>query len=326
MRKARAGSGLSAALIATGVLLISSAAVAEPPEAPVYVLTYSAPGVCPGEAAFIADVASHVHDTSHAGSVRVNVTIEEREAGYAGTLVAFDRSGRDSSRRIIDKKCSDVAHALAFLAALVIEVGGHLEPEAAPASKPAPAPVPTTPVRGPAAVERPRTVALSAVLLGGVRGGLGPAARGSAEAGAEIGASEGVLAPSLRLVALVANGSLNGPGGSAALWLFGGRIELCPLHFASKRFAIRPCVGTELGVVQAEGQTAFAPQTVTEPWVTAEATLRGQWFPTRWAFVELGGGPVIPLQRTRYYFVPDQTVYVTPVLTGRAAIGVGLLF
>jgi hypothetical protein len=325
MSRRRAGGGLSAALIATGVSLIPGVALAEARDAPAYVLTYAAPGGCPGEATFIADVASHVHDTSRAGSVRVNVTIEEGEGSYAGTLVAFDRTGRESSRRIVDKKCSDVAHALAFLAALVIEVGGHLEPEAGPAPHPAPPPIPSTPAREPAAVARPRSLP-AAVLLGGVRGGLGPAVRASAEAGAEIGASEGLVAPSLRVVGFVANGSVDGAGGSASLWLAGGRVELCPLRFASARFALRPCAGTEVGVVQAEGQSAFAPHTVTEAWVTAEATLRGQWFPTAWSFVELGGGPVVALDRTRYYFLPDQTLYVMPVLTARAALGVGLVF
>jgi hypothetical protein len=144
--------------------------------------------------------------------------------------------------------------------------------------------------------------------------------------GAEIGASRGLLAPSLRVVGLVANGSVAGAGGSAALWLVGGRVELCPLRLASGPFVVRPCVGAELGVVHAEGQIAFAPRAVTEPWVTAEATLRGQWFPASSWFVELGGGPALAVDRTRYYFVPDQTLYEMPVLTARAAAGVGLVF
>jgi hypothetical protein len=259
--------------------------------------------------------------------VRVNVTIEERGPGYVGTLVAFDRSGTESSRRIEDGKCGDVAHALSLMTALVIELGGHIEPEAPTTSSPRPVlmPAPSPPVARPAGV-RPRSIALSVVLLGGVRGGLGPAARPTAEAGLDAGTSGGLLAPSVRLSGFGGNGSLDGVDGSAALWLIGGRLELCPLRLGNARFAVRSCMGAELGFVHAEGQIAFAPRVANESWVSVEATLRAQWFATSSWFVELGGGPVVPLDRTRYYFEPDRTLYVVPALTGRAAIGAGLVF
>jgi hypothetical protein len=326
---------LLSALIAAAVLLGGGEAEADPHDAPAYVLTYAAPGACPSEASFIADVASHVQDTTRAGSVRVNVTIEEREAGYEGTLVAFDRSGNESSRSIVEKKCSSLSRALAFLAALVIEVGGHLEPETKPVTMPLPSPVPLpvpAPARERADVARPSSIARSAVLLGGIRGGLGPGPRASVEAGAEIGGSGGLLAPSLRLGVLVANGSpdvnasASGAGGSASLWLVSGRVEICPLRFAGAGFVVRPCIGAELGGLVAEGQAALAPHSATEPWVAAEANLCGQWLPASSWFVEMCGGPLAPLVRPRYYFVPDQTLYSVPGLTAQVAIGAGLLF
>jgi hypothetical protein len=326
---------LPSALMAAAVLLIAAEARADPRDAPAYVLTYAAPSACPSEASFIADVASHVHDTSRAGSVRVNVTIEEREAGYAGTLVAFDRSEKRSSRSIDDKKCVALARALAFLAALVIEVGGHLEPEAGPVTIPSPpavlAPAPQM-RREQTDVARPRSVAPSVVLLGGIRGGLGPGPHASVEAGVEIGGSAGMLAPSARFSVFVANGSTeantseNGAGGGASLWLVGGRIEVCPLRFGGALFVLRPCLGAELGGLHAQGQASFTPRSATEPWVAVEADLCGQWFPARVWVVELCGGPVAPLVRPRYYFVPDQPLYSVPALTAQAAIGAGLLF
>jgi hypothetical protein len=56
-----------------------------------------------------------------------------------------------------------------------------------------------------------------------------------------------------------------------------------------------------------------------------EATLRGRWLVRSW-FVEVDGGPVIPLERAHYYFEPNRTVYVAPGLTAEAAIGVGRSF
>jgi hypothetical protein len=307
------------------LLIAGRPKAALPPEGPSYALTYAAQGVCPPEAEFIADVASHVHDASLVQGVRLKATIEEREPGFVGILVAVDASGTPSSRRIEGKKCSEVAHALAFLAALVIELGGHLEPETPLPSNTAP-PAPSAPPREPAFVAPPRTIERSAVLLGDVRGGLGPTARAGGDVGLEVAGAGRVLAPSFRLNGFVANGSLDGAGGSAALWLFGGRLEVCPLRFGHAQLVVRPCVGAELGIVHADGQTEFAPRTATVPWVSAEATLRGQWFVTRSWFVEVDGGPVISLDRTRYYFAPDRTVYVVPGLTARAAIGVGRLF
>jgi hypothetical protein len=325
MSKRRASRWLQAVTIVATLWCNAGRSEAAPSEHPSYVLTYAAPRGCPEEAWFIADVASHVHDMSRAGSVRVNATIEEREPGYMGTLVAIDPSGMTSSRQIDGKRCSEVAHALAFLTALALELGGHVEAQPPPLPIPAASPAPL-PAHEPVIVPPPRTTQVSVVLLGGVRGGLGSAVQPSGEAGVEIGSNGRVLAPSLRLVTFVANGSLDGAGGSAVLWLVGGRLELCPLRFASWRFAVRPCLGTELGAVRAEGQTAFAPRTATTLWASAEATLSAQWFATNSWFVELEGGPVVPLDRTRYYFEPNRGVYVVPGLTARAAVGMGWLF
>jgi hypothetical protein len=78
--------------------------------------------------------------------------------------------------------------------------------------------------------------------------------------------------------------------------------------------------------VHAQGQIAIDPRTAIDLWASAEATLRLQWFATRSFFAELGGGPELPIFRTRYYFEPNEVLYVVPWLTARAAIGVGLQF
>jgi hypothetical protein len=221
-----------------------------------------------------------------------------------------------------------VANALAFLAALVIELGGHTEPEApsAPNLPPPPPPLQREPPADSVGVARPRPLALSAVVLGGVRGGLGPSVRASGEAGVEVSLPGGIVAPSLRLAGFAGSGSLDGSAGSAALWLAGGSLELCPLRFGNARLVVRPCVGAEVGVIRADGQVQYAPRSPTEPWVSAEATLRGQWFATNSWFFELGGGLVTPFVRTRYYVEPDQTLYVVPSLTAQATIGAGVVF
>jgi hypothetical protein len=290
---------------------------------PPFVLTYEAPlGSCPADAVLRADVARHVYDESRAAGVRLNLAIEVDGPDYLGVLVAFDKSGTESSRRIRGKTCFDVAHALAFLAGLVIELGGHIEPDASPAPPRPPSPAPTAaPVAAPS-----RAIDVSAVLLAGAQGGFGPPVRATGEAGVEIATRSGILAPSVRLSGFAGDAYLEGGGSSATLWFVGGRLELCPWRFGSAKVVVRPCAGGELGRVQAHGQIAVEPRTAIELWASAEATLRVQWWATRSFFVELGGGPEFPLVRTRYYFEPDRTAYVVPSVTARGATGLGLQF
>jgi hypothetical protein len=313
------------ALVQFGValILVVARARAEPGGGPPVVMTYEAPAGCPEEVAFRSDVASHVRAESHAPRVRVNITIEEQRTGYLGVLVAFDELGNESSRRIRGKTCVDVAHALAFLAGLVIELGGRIETDTLPAPTAYAPPVPPTP---PPVVASPRAIDISAVVLAGTRGGFGPIVRISGEAGVEISARGGLLAPSVRASTFAGDSHLDGGVGSAALWFVGGRVEICPYRFGNEHVALRACAGGELGGVHAQGQVASNPRTVTELWASAEATLRVQWFATNSWFIELSGGPEFPIVRTRYYFEPDRTLYVVPALTARAAVGLGLQF
>ena len=85
-------------------------------------LTYRAPAECPSEAAFLARVSAHVHETTPAPGSRVDLAIEASPSGYQGTLVAYDAAGNMGQRRIEGATCSGVAEALAFLAALAIEL------------------------------------------------------------------------------------------------------------------------------------------------------------------------------------------------------------
>ena len=298
-------------------------------------LHYAAPSECPEEGAFRADVARHVHDESHAAGVRLQLRIEAREAAYDGELVAFDSEGNQGSRHISGKTCAEVAHALAFLAGIVIELGGHIDsdqsPEPAPPSKPVAPPAPPvvrTPTLEPSSVRvRPDTLRLSAVLLADVRGGFAPSPRPTAELGLELSTLRAQLwSPAVRLLAFVGNSELQGADGSAALRFLGGRLELCPIQLGNRTFVLRPCAGGELGMVVAHGHIADESKVLTEPWAAAEVTLRVQWFASRSLFAEVGFGPVFPVLRTHYFFEPDRTLYSVPAVSARAALGLGLLF
>jgi len=309
-----------------GLVLLVGRARAGPRDDAPYALTYRAPVVCPSEATFVADMTSHARTEANATGIRLNFAIDEQETGYLGTLVVFDKFGNEASRDIHGKACSDVAHALAFLGALAIELGGHIEPEPPLAPTPPVGMIPPPPSARAAAPTPSRSVEVSSVLLTGLRGGFGPVARLTGEAGVEIGARSGKLVPSVRLSAFVGDSDLAAAGGSAALWMVGGRLEACAALWGNIHILLRPCLGSEVGLVRAQGQAALESRTAVELWASVEGTLKLQWFPTKGFFAELGGGPVIPVVRTHYYFEPGQTLYVVPWLTARAAGGLGLQF
>jgi hypothetical protein len=318
--------------LSTGFLFAAGRAWAEPADSSSYELSYRAPATCPEEQVFRADVAKHVHDTSRAAGARVELTIEKLAEGYRGILIASDSSGAQGSRRIDGQTCAEVAHALAFFAGLVIELGGRVEndsPSPAQSSSAPPAPPPTTPPpKAPRVQARTRTppLQLSALALADAHGAFAPAPRLSGEAGIELAVRGGVAAPSLRLLGFVGRSDLDSSAGSATLKFLGGRLELCPVRFGTGQLVVRPCLGSELGLVDARGQIAEQPRNRTTPWVSVEATLRFQWLVTRGFFAEVGGGPVFPLVRTHYYFEPERTLYTAPELSARIAIGLGVLF
>src|SRR5882724_2897374 len=117
-------------------LLAPQPAAAAPNEPAPFELSYRAPPECPDEATFRADLAKHLRDTSRAAGTRVQLTIAEHDTGYHGVLVALDSSGHQGTRRIEGKTCAEVAQALAFLARIVIELGGLVDSEAPPAPAP----------------------------------------------------------------------------------------------------------------------------------------------------------------------------------------------
>lgn len=306
-------------------LLALRPAAAAPNEPAPFELSYRAPAECPDEATFRADLAKHVRDTSRAAGTRLELTIAEHDTGYHGVLVALDSSGHQGTRRIEGKTCAEVAKALAFLARIVIELGGLVDSEAPPAPAPPKLGVPNLHPQ-PAARKPLSRVGASVVLLGGARGGFAPGLRPTGELGVDVGASPAVWSPWVRLAGFAGNSELGSLGGSASLRFFGGRLELCPLRLGDRSLIVHACAGGELAAVDARGQIAIEPKSVTKLWASAEATLRLQWFATRSFFAELGGGPVLPIVRTRYYFEPDRTLYIVPDVTARLALGLGLLF
>ena len=116
-----------------------------------------------------AAVAANVHQPAQGEGVTVSLSIRGAVGSYSGELVVVDRNGRRGRRELSAATCDEVAHALAFMAGLAIDLGGHVDDEPpAPPTKPPPSPPPAPPPAPP-----PRPLLVSLALTGGLRGGLG---------------------------------------------------------------------------------------------------------------------------------------------------------
>src|SRR5258706_16478880 len=103
-REMRGVLGMVAALVAVA----TSAAGVEPET---IALEYAAPDGCPSERAFSGEVSARTalaRFSSQAPSRKFRVTIEAREAGFAGRLEIVDTRGERSVREIDGASCSDV--------------------------------------------------------------------------------------------------------------------------------------------------------------------------------------------------------------------------
>jgi len=301
-----------------------------------YQLSYSAPPGCPVESQVLKEVRANVRDAASGEGARISLTIVQKDQGFTGELSAVDRSGKLGRRRIEGATCAEVSHTLAFLAALAIELGGHVEadPSAEPAAAPPVAKPPTPPAKGAQTAPRSEpelpparsTWRFSGLLAAGVRGGLAPSLRPALEAGVDFSAPwDRLFAPAFRALIIGSMSRVSNSAGSAKLSLLAGRFEGCPVRIGVPTLALRPCLGLELGAVFGEGELEGG-QSVIQRWGSGEASLRLEVWPLQQVFVELGGAVVVPFFHTRYFFVPEQIVYVVPAVTGRAGLGVGYRF
>src|SRR6185503_11619948 len=152
-------------------------------------------------------------------------------------------------RREIDgASCAEVAHALAFLAGMALELGGRLDaPAPAPVSPP-PAPV----LRSTAWVPERAGPAVAGLAALGARGGIAPGLRPAGEIGVELAVLRaGWWAPAVRATAVVGQGRADGAAVPLDLLLAAGRLQLCPARLARGRFEARPCAAGEVGAVRA---------------------------------------------------------------------------
>ncbi len=257
-----------------------------------YAMTYQAAPDCPDESQLRADIDAHIHDRARARGARVEIVIQRDGRETAGEMTLDDRAGNHQRRSLRGRDCADVAHALAFLAGLAIDLAA---PEEAPApapptaqvSVPPPPPTPPTP---------PHRFAPAIRAAGELRGGLADAPRPVGQLGITV--EDRALrwfAPAAAVAILSGGGGMTGDRGSAALWLLGGRLSLCPLRMALAGVELHPCAAGELGLVWARATSLVNPPSVRETWASVDATVSVRWPASGRVFGDIEGGAIFPL-------------------------------
>jgi hypothetical protein len=320
--------------MAAAALLVLSTVLAGVPddagEVARYALTYQAPPGCPDETQVRTDLDTHIHDRARARGVRLAIVLQRSGRETAGEMTLDDRAGERQRRALRGRDCAEVAHALAFLAALAIDLGAAPEEAAPPAATaPAPPPVLVAPPPAPAPPPVPHRFAPTIRMAAELRGGLGDTSRPAALAGFSVeDRRPRWFAPAAGVAILGGGGRTTGLRGSADLWLLGGQLSLCPLRALLARVELRPCAVGEAGAITARAASLINPPSLWRPWLSIDATLSLRWPQGSRIFAELEAGVIFPLIRPTYTFLfePDQPLYAVPAVTARAGVGVGYRF
>ncbi|HKQ68601.1 MAG TPA: hypothetical protein VJT73_04645 [Polyangiaceae bacterium] len=301
--------------------------------------SYQASPTCPSGPEFARIVEQRAPAlnlvTAPAPGADIVVIIRATEAAFEGVLRLRRPDGTDYVREITAPSCSELAPALAFVAALALrgQVEGPEQREVAPVDAPAPlpiAPAPPTPPSNalPRDPDSAGTVGWGASVGLGIRNGIAPVFAYTKEIDTEVRWVTGsVVAPRLRL------GFLHGErvtridrAGTTDFSWMAARAAGCPVQLrVIDRVDALPCAGFDVGTVRASGTPsaiAGRGRDSSMLWIDAFVTARlqvrliGPFFAM--GEVEL----TFPLTNYRFEFDPGTPVYEVPRAAGAALAGV----
>jgi hypothetical protein len=302
-----------------------SIASAAPKDLPI---RYEAQGEgCPTAEAFEADVSQRLAGANTVG-MRYVARVVGRDRVWEGTLTATDEDGRTHERSLRGTTCSETAHALAFMTALAIGLGGWPDapPRVAVSAPPIVRPREATVRR--ASPPPPQPGWRGEVAAGVVaRGGLAPTMSLGGELRLDVASSaQGLFAPSFDFAFdAIATPTQTFSVGTAQLVGVIGRIGFCPIAWApASRVRLRTCGSLELGGVSAHGQTAGHTSQEVHGWVAFDAAIVVRFVIAEPLFLDLTAAALFPALRTTYEFGPDAPVFTVPPVTGRLVVALGL--
>jgi hypothetical protein len=336
---------LAALTLASGVLLpVRGAAAVEAVR-----LDYRAPVECPDALVFIERVRKRVPSARMAApeelAREVVVVVSTDEEGFMARLDFVDVRGETITRTLSGNACDDVVSGIALVTALALEAQRELEghaPEAASTAAPespgdapsdtetpaAPAAAPPINVNPPAALDPERVPPVPPRRRRARPRFLHGAGVGGGNAWFVAPGTPAVFDAMFRLAHTSLPGSLRAGfrgwlsavtvGNRSANFLgYTGALEGCSVPWPrSGRVRFEPCLGTTLGVLEAEGDQSAELATAESArifWADARGIARLRLTLTRLVELEGQGELGVPLRTHRFLFQnPEQTVFEVP--------------
>lgn len=131
----------------------------------------------------------------------------------------------------------------------------------------------------------------------------------------------GVVTPRIGVWGATASSDVD--GSALRLWLFAARLEGCVGPFGAERLYFHPCVGADLGAVDARYSGANGGQD-TAPWVSPLLLGRGVWSVVGSVSLAAEIGLHIPLFRYEIGEPGAESLATTDPVGVHAAVGLGL--
>jgi hypothetical protein len=319
-------------------LLLAGFARAEPRPLRV-ALDYRAPESCPDDAAFRAQVLGRTPRVRFAAQgapsdLLWRVTLAETASGARGALRVSSEQQGPLERRVTAADCARVASALSLVAALSVDPDASLstqETEASPPHAPPPSakreprtasPPPPPPARAGTGAAR---LSLGLSLAG--RTGLAPHVSWAPRPFVAVSLrSKGGHTWGIGLSATQAPGSASLALGQADFTWSLGRLEAFPVRASFGAWRLEPALFFEAGQLRARGVGVAPSSEVRRPALFAGALGRASFLAFNVLVLQIEAGPLVALERDRFYLFENTTIFRVPRLTGAVAVGVGLEF
>ena len=338
------GGGIAAVLVAA--LVSRARAGGREIDEPRFHLVYAAPAGCPDRAVFLSAILARTKRSRLASegeaATELAVAIEATPARTNGRLEVREVDDTRQLRSVSSDSCTDVAQALALIAALILDPDARIgeEPSSPPVSPPedhAPAPpaapdkrgrpgwtettVPRTTASGPGASPK---LDLSAGAQLGAMGGVAPVLAPSAGGFVDLDAVPGGsgLAPSVRLGLDFATASSSAPAGRQSYWWLGGTLRGCPVRAVlAHRLSVAPCAAFAFGAHHATTSGVRNPTSSITPWLAAVVGASLEWTLAPAFTLELQGGAAFPILRRRFFLAdPETTIFEVPSASGVGSV------
>ncbi len=318
-------------------------------------LVYESSDACPDREGFEALVRARTARALFAGPYASARTFEVHLTGGRsphGQLTVRRDGVDEGAREVRADTCSDVAEALALVVALAIDPNSPVGappptglPRASPTTSP-PAAAAAPPVQG--APPRPASMGSTQIEDKSEESSRSPSLPHTLYLGTDLAMATGIsletlvtvsprlgwraertslIAPSVSVGLIHAtSGALSIPVGAASLAWTAGQIDGCALSWPPGPVRVLGCLRAEGGALTASGSDITPLQSRTRAWLAMGPLARGEWALLPPLFVTAEAAAMVRLTTDRFFFLPDVTIRVIPVLGLEGSAGLGVHF